>query len=148
MRTATRSGWIGGFRLGLDRPGHHQDRMSRGRDYFAYGGDFGDVPNDHNFCINGLIGPDLTPHPALVEYKYLIQPVVVEAADLEAGELRIVNRYDVTRWPTWTSLGRWRRMASPSKAVQSPPLRSGLDRASRSLWTSNRPSCCRAPSTG
>ncbi|MHB1317118.1 MAG: beta-galactosidase, LacZ type [Anaerolineae bacterium] len=66
----------------------------KGKTYFAYGGDFGDVPNDHNFCINGLIGPDRIPHPALLEYKYLIQPVVVEAVDLEAGELRIVNRYD------------------------------------------------------
>lgn len=66
----------------------------QGRTYFAYGGDFGDVPNDYNFCINGLIGPDRVPHPALLEYKYLIQPVVVEALDLEAGEVLITNRYD------------------------------------------------------
>jgi beta-galactosidase len=65
-----------------------------GRQYYAYGGDFGDVPNDRNFCINGLIGPDRIPHPALLEYKYLIQPAVVEAVDLEAGELQITNRYD------------------------------------------------------
>jgi beta-galactosidase/beta-glucuronidase len=66
----------------------------KGKSYFAYGGDFGDVPNDHNFCINGLIGPDRTPHPALLEFKYLIQPVVVEPVDLDAGELQIANRYD------------------------------------------------------
>lgn len=36
-----------------------------GRKRWAYGGDFGDVPNDLNFCLNGLIWPDRTPHPAL-----------------------------------------------------------------------------------
>ncbi len=36
-------------------------------EYFLYGGDFGDKPNDGAFCINGLIGPDLTPHPHYYE---------------------------------------------------------------------------------
>lgn len=36
-----------------------------GSKYWAYGGDFGDSPNDLNFCVNGLIWPDRTPHPAL-----------------------------------------------------------------------------------
>lgn len=42
--------------------------MKEGKDgvkYWAYGGDFGDVPHDLNFCLNGLIWPDRTPHPAL-----------------------------------------------------------------------------------
>ena len=33
--------------------------------YFAYGGDFGDQPNDANFVINGVVGPDREPHPGL-----------------------------------------------------------------------------------
>lgn len=66
----------------------------KGQRYYAYGGDFGDVPNDGPFCCNGLVGPDRTVHPALIEYKYLLQPVVVEPLDLEAGELLITNRYD------------------------------------------------------
>nr|KAJ0186806.1 hypothetical protein LSAT_V11C900486530 [Lactuca sativa] len=36
-----------------------------GSKYSAYGGDYGDTPNDLNFCLNGLIWPDRTPHPAL-----------------------------------------------------------------------------------
>ena len=40
-----------------------------GQDYWAYGGDFGDEINDVNFCINGLIWPDRTPHPAMYEVK-------------------------------------------------------------------------------
>ncbi len=42
--------------------------MKEGKDgvkYWAYGGDFGDVPHDLNFCLNGLIWPNRTPHPAL-----------------------------------------------------------------------------------
>lgn len=36
-----------------------------GSKHWAYGGDFGDTPNDLNFCLNGLTWPDRTPHPAL-----------------------------------------------------------------------------------
>ncbi len=62
--------------------------------YWAYGGDFGDTINDRNFCINGLVFPDRTPHPALIEYKKLIQPVAVRAVDLLQGQVEIVNKHD------------------------------------------------------
>lgn len=42
---------------------------SEGRHYWGYGGDFGDTINDRQFCINGLLFPDRTPHPALHEVK-------------------------------------------------------------------------------
>ena len=38
-----------------------------GQPFWAYGGDFGDTPNDRQFCMNGLVFPDRTPHPALYE---------------------------------------------------------------------------------
>ncbi|MGB3725248.1 MAG: beta-galactosidase [Glaciecola sp.] len=41
--------------------------------YWAYGGDFGDVLNDRQFCINGLLFPDRTPHPSLFEAKFYQQ---------------------------------------------------------------------------
>lgn len=44
-----------------------------GEPYWAYGGDFGDTDNDRQFCINGLLFPDRTPHPALYEAKYCQQ---------------------------------------------------------------------------
>jgi beta-galactosidase len=50
-------------------------RDNQGREYWAYGGDYGDKPNDANFCINGLIWPDRTPHPAIWEFKKLVQPM-------------------------------------------------------------------------
>ena len=65
-----------------------------GNEYWAYGGDFGDTINDRNFCINGLVFPDRTPHPAMVEYKKLIQPIGVKALDLLQGKVSILNKYD------------------------------------------------------
>jgi beta-galactosidase len=41
-----------------------------GTHYWAYGGDFGDTVNDRQFCINGLLFPDRSPHPSLFEAKY------------------------------------------------------------------------------
>lgn len=65
-----------------------------GEEWWAYGGDFGDEPNDLNFCINGLVWPDRKPHPAMWECKKIFQPVEVEAVDLCAGKVKIINRYD------------------------------------------------------
>jgi beta-galactosidase len=64
-----------------------------GQEWFAYGGDFGDEPNDGSFCINGLVGPDRVPHPGLWELKKVHEPVDVRPVDLEEGKLEIVNRY-------------------------------------------------------
>ncbi|CRK03658.1 hypothetical protein BN1723_020892, partial [Verticillium longisporum] len=47
----------------------------------AYGGDFGDDPNDKNFVMDGLCFSDHTPTPGLVEYKKAIEPVQVLGLD-------------------------------------------------------------------
>ncbi len=65
-----------------------------GREYFAYGGDFGDEPNDGNFVCDGLVFPDRRPSPGLIEYKKIIEPVKVEASDVAAGKFVVTNRYD------------------------------------------------------
>ena len=44
-------------------------------EFWAYGGDFGDKPNDGNFCINGLVAPDRTPHPHYYVVKHAYQPI-------------------------------------------------------------------------
>ena len=51
------------------------EKDADGRIYFAYGGDYGDAPHDANFNINGMIQPDRTPHPAMVEFRKIAQPV-------------------------------------------------------------------------
>jgi beta-galactosidase len=78
---------------------------AQGRAYWAYGGDFGDVPNDANFVCDGLVWPDRTPHPAMYEYKHLIQPVRVELADPAGDAVRVVNDQDF-RGLDWLQ-GRW-----------------------------------------
>ncbi|RKX86508.1 MAG: beta-galactosidase, partial [Spirochaetes bacterium] len=65
-----------------------------GTTYWAYGGDFNDQPNDLDFCINGLVWPDRTPHPALEEFKKLAQPVNFIIANGETGQIQIINLYD------------------------------------------------------
>ena len=56
---------------------------------WAYGGDFGDKPNDSNFCINGLLAPDRTPHPHYYEVQHVYQPL---SFVMERDSIRIVNR--------------------------------------------------------
>jgi len=52
-----------------------RQRLPGGRERFAYGGQFGDVPNDGNFVADGLVHADLTPHPAMREVAWVHRPV-------------------------------------------------------------------------
>ena len=63
-----------------------------GTERLAYGGDFGDQPNDANFCCDGLVSAEREPHPAMDEHAKLAQPVHVEAVNLPRGRLRVYNR--------------------------------------------------------
>lgn len=69
-----------------------RQKDANGREYWVYGGDFGDKPTDANFVCDGLVWPDRTPHPAMWECKKLQQPVCVDAIDLEVGRIRIRNK--------------------------------------------------------
>jgi beta-galactosidase len=66
----------------------------REEEYWAYGGDFGDYPNDTNFCINGLVSADRVPNPHLCEVKKVQQFVKFAADDAAAGKIRITNKYE------------------------------------------------------
>ena len=65
-----------------------------GRAFYAYGGDFGDTPNDLNFCCDGIVGPDRQPHPALWEFKALAQPLGVRWTT--GGRVEIRSKRDFT----------------------------------------------------
>ncbi|MDO8379430.1 glycoside hydrolase family 2 TIM barrel-domain containing protein [Phenylobacterium sp.] len=73
-----------------------------GRPFMAYGGDFGDTPNDLNFCCDGIVGADRVPHPALWEFKTLAQPVGVAC---DGARLAVTNRRDFTTLSDLT--GAW-----------------------------------------
>lgn len=59
-------------------------------EFWAYGGDFGDMPNDGAFVINGLLAPDRTPHPHYYEVKHVYQPLHFEKID--DTHVRVINR--------------------------------------------------------
>ena len=65
-------------------------------EFWAYGGDFGDMPNDGNFVINGLLAPDRTPHPHYYEVKHIYQPLYFELVEVvdSTGEaiIKVINR--------------------------------------------------------
>jgi len=67
-----------------------------GTKYWAYGGDFepDDVHNDGSFCINGLVFPDRTIHPSLIEVKRAYQNVDFEAVPYSQGVVKVINRHD------------------------------------------------------
>ncbi|WP_152286203.1 glycoside hydrolase family 2 TIM barrel-domain containing protein [Flavicella marina] len=66
---------------------------AKGVEYLAYGGDFGDTPNDGSFCINGIIASDRTPKPEIIECKKVNQPVVITSTDPTSGIFEITNRH-------------------------------------------------------
>lgn len=68
-------------------------KSEAGTEYLSYGGDFGESPNDGNFCGNGLVFADRSVSPKLHEVKACYQNVGFEAINLEQGKLRISNKF-------------------------------------------------------
>lgn len=64
------------------------------RPIYRYGGDFGEFPHDGNFCMDGLVYPDRTPHTGLLEYKNTIRPLRVQ--QVEGSTFRFHNFLDFT----------------------------------------------------
>lgn len=64
-----------------------------GTKYLAYGGDFGDTPNDGQFVMNGIVFADLEPKPQYYEVKKVYQHIGVRALDVEKGDFEIFNKY-------------------------------------------------------
>jgi beta-galactosidase len=69
-----------------------------GRKYWAYGGDMGgqNYTHDENFCHNGLIWPDRTPHPGAFEVKKVYQDIRFKAVDIEKGLIIVENGFGYT----------------------------------------------------
>ncbi|KAK4894380.1 hypothetical protein LTR49_028404 [Elasticomyces elasticus] len=65
-----------------------------GKEYYGYGGDFGDAPNDGNFVLDGVLDSDHKPNSGLVEYKKALEPVQLVSSS--GKTFTIINRYDFT----------------------------------------------------
>jgi beta-galactosidase len=69
-----------------------------GRSFYAYGGDLGGyhLQNDENFCANGLVAADRTPHPGLYEVKKVYAKIQFKGKDLSKGAITVSNLFDFT----------------------------------------------------
>ncbi|EGA68189.1 cryptic beta-D-galactosidase subunit alpha [Vibrio sinaloensis DSM 21326] len=67
-------------------------RNEQGESFYKFGGDYGDYPNNYNFCMDGLVYPDQTPGPGLKEYKQVIAPVKIRATDAYMGKFIVENK--------------------------------------------------------
>ena len=76
---------------------------------WAYGGDFGDEPNDGNFCADGLVFPDRTPKPAMFEHRELAAPIRLTYAD---GVVTVHNRQHF-RDLSWLAASCWVTGSAP-----------------------------------
>ncbi|MCM2374883.1 glycoside hydrolase family 2 TIM barrel-domain containing protein [Aporhodopirellula aestuarii] len=83
---------MGGFIWDMIDQGLEKTHES-GQTFYAYGGDFGDVPNDGNFCMNGVFASDRTPNPHAWECKHVFQPVAFEPSDSGFPDIKVTNRF-------------------------------------------------------
>lgn len=65
------------------------------RPIYRYGGDSGEFPHDGNFCMDGLVYPDRTPHTGLLEYKNVIRPIRARQGN-KPGTFILHNYLDFT----------------------------------------------------
>ncbi|MBD3917599.1 DUF4981 domain-containing protein [Paenibacillus sp. PR3] len=67
---------------------------SNGKAKYAYGGDFNEARHDGNFCIDGLVYPDRTPHTGLKEAKNVYRPIRIKPVSISDGIFEFINTYD------------------------------------------------------
>ena len=94
--------------------------MPDGTTRWAYGGDFGDQPNDGNFVLDGLVWPDRRPKPALLEHRQIAAPVrfAVTGDVARTGEIDVENRQD-WRDLSWLA-ARWSVIADGEQVAGGP----------------------------
>lgn len=104
----------------------------QGNTYWGYGGDLmsGHLHNDGNFCLNGLVNPDRTPHPGIYEVKKVYQNIHFTSKHPETGLIQISNAYNYTSLKdfrfTWEllengqnlTMGEFSANAAPGKSQQ------------------------------
>lgn len=69
----------------------YQGQVANGKEKYLYGGDFGEEVHDGNFCMDGLVYPDRTPHTGLLEYQNVYRPARVVSFCQKTGELCLEN---------------------------------------------------------
>ncbi|MGN0466837.1 MAG: glycoside hydrolase family 2 TIM barrel-domain containing protein [Lachnospiraceae bacterium] len=86
----------GGFVWEWCDHGIYKGQAENGKAMYFYGGDHGEDVNDSNFCMDGLVYMDRTPHTGLLEYKNVYRPLRVELFEQKEGKIRFHNYLDFT----------------------------------------------------
>lgn len=86
----------GGFVWEWCDHGIYKGKAANGKAMYYYGGDHGETVHDGNFCMDGLVYPDRTPHTGLLEYKNVHRPARVISYDQNKKELTLRNYMDFT----------------------------------------------------
>lgn len=68
------------------------EKDENGNTVYRYGGDYGDTPNNSNFCLDGLLSPDRKISTGLKNYKQVIRPFKASISDISTGEISIKNK--------------------------------------------------------
>jgi beta-galactosidase len=73
---------------------HPDDYQLKDDEFWAFGGDFGDQPNNGNFCIKGLVSSDRKPYPHYFEVQKVYQPVVIKLVNDKNVTIEVTNHFD------------------------------------------------------
>ena len=96
-----------------------------GKAMYWYGGDHGEKPHDGNFCMDGLVYPDRTPHTGILEYRNVYRPARVVSYDQIKGEMTLHNYMDFTDLKDYVNLS-WEvtcdGIAIAGGSVESPSI--------------------------
>ena len=80
-------------------------KTENGKTIYYYGGDHGEEIHDGNFCMDGLVYPDRTPHTGLLEYKNVYRPARVVSYDQKSQELVLHNYLDFDDLKDYVTIG-------------------------------------------
>lgn len=89
-------GFCGGFVWEWCDHAINQGTAPNVKTMYGYGGDFGEYPHDGNFCMDGLVYPDRTPHTGVYEWKNVVRPVRARLVDAHKVTLALKNMLDFT----------------------------------------------------
>lgn len=89
-------GFVGGFVWEWCDHAVYGGETPDNRPIYRYGGDFGETIHDGNFCMDGLVYPDRTPHTGLLEYANVIRPIRARIAEGKKNAFILHNYLDFT----------------------------------------------------
>ena len=99
-----------------------------GEPFYAYGGDYGDTPNDLNFCLNGILFSDLSLSPKAYEVKSCYQPIDAEIDSKNERRIVLTNKHLFTNLKTY--IVKWELLSNGKSVLSSvldpldiPPLK-------------------------